>query len=63
MRRLISFIFATSLAIGGAAALVWMLFFADRARGLFLIGAAVIMVIGAFWLWEDFLPSNRNTQI
>jgi pimeloyl-ACP methyl ester carboxylesterase len=62
MRRLISFVLASSLAIGGIAALLWLLLFADRVRGLFLIGAAVMMVVGAFWLWEDFRPSGRKTQ-
>jgi hypothetical protein len=62
MRRFISFVLASSLAIGGAAVLLWAMLFAERVRGLFLIGAATMAVVGIYWLWEDFYPSKRNVR-
>jgi pimeloyl-ACP methyl ester carboxylesterase len=62
MRRLISFVLASSLAVGGAIALLWLILFADKVRGLFLIGAAMMAVVGVYWLWEDFHPSKRSVR-
>jgi hypothetical protein len=55
VRRIISFLFAAALLLGGAFGTIFLLFFAARIPLGLLAGAAFFATIGAAWLWADFI--------
>ena len=59
-RRAVSLIVALVLLFGGAAALCYLLFFAHGWKGWMLITSSTMSVVGAFWLYEDFLNATPN---
>lgn len=67
IRRIVSFLVATALAIAGAVLLFLMLanLSADisfKMRLGLLSGAAGLLAIGSYWLWIDFLAPARKPK-
>jgi hypothetical protein len=63
MRRIVSFVVATSLLLGGLSflALQISIYVSDgRFRGLLLLAAGLPITLGGFWLYEDFFKRGRN---
>lgn len=63
MRQLISFVLATALFLVGGYSLYFHLFVASGWRGMFVMGAALMVFIGGAWLVSDFvLPFLRGKE-
>ncbi len=55
MRRFISFVFATALCLGGAY-LLWAILASTAGwRGWMVMGAALMLGLGGYWVWVDFI--------
>jgi membrane-bound ClpP family serine protease len=57
VRRIISFALALALVIGGGVLCLIQLMVAyedGTFRGAFGLGAASMMILGSYWLYEDF---------
>jgi hypothetical protein len=61
VRRTISLLFASALTITGGVLIVMMLT-ADRWRGLFVLGAALMLGVGLFWLWSDLFNAESKPE-
>jgi hypothetical protein len=59
-RRAFSLVLALVLTIGGAATLTYLLFFANGWKGWMLVASGTFSVVGAFWLYEDFINATPN---
>ena len=55
MRRVLSFCVATGLVFGGLYLLVIHVLYSDVIRGLNLLVCGMLIGVGGFWLWEDFI--------
>jgi len=62
VRRIINFVVAMALATVGCGGLIYLLFFADRVRGIVLMGAATMGVAGLYWLWVDFINADPQSE-
>jgi hypothetical protein len=61
MRRLFSFIAALALLAGGAWLLLIHVANADVIRGRILTLCGLMIAVGGYWLWEDFIaPMMRR---
>jgi len=60
-RRLINLILALALFLSGAAALAFLLLFADTFRVWMAVAAAFACSLGGFWLYEDFIDATPNS--
>jgi hypothetical protein len=54
-RRILSFIFASTLLFAGAALSVFEIMRADGARPLVLLGSLVMVVVSGAWLLDEFV--------
>ena len=59
-RRAFSLAFALVLTMGGAGMLAYLLFFANGWKGWMLIASGTFAIVGAFWLYEDFINATPN---
>lgn len=55
VRRVLSFVFASALFLMGLWGAYDLLFLAERVPLGLLMGAGVFGMIGAYWLWADFI--------
>jgi hypothetical protein len=67
MRRIISFLLAIALTLCGAVLVALQLLTAYETgafRGITAVAAGLMMVIGAYWIYEDFFsgPAERDTE-
>jgi hypothetical protein len=67
MRRINSFLLASALTLGGAVLLVLQLitvYETGAFRGIMAVAAVMMLVIGIYWIYEDFLrgPADRDTE-
>ena len=60
MRRAISFVVASMLLFGSTYALWFLLTQADRFRGWMVMMAALTLIVGGYWLWEDYINPARG---
>ena len=61
MRRLLSFIVALALLAGGSGLLLLHVANADVIRGRILTLCGVMIAVGGYWLWQDFIaPMMRR---
>lgn len=58
VRKIINLAFALGLLLGGSTALVYLLFFSPGWRGVMIIGSGFAATLGAYWLYEDFVPKG-----
>lgn len=63
MRRIISLICALSLIVIGAAALVFLLGFAEHWRGWMFMAAGLVLTAGGAWLYSDFIDATPNERL
>jgi CHASE2 domain-containing sensor protein len=62
MRRVISLVLALTLFFAGTFALGYLLLFAAGWKGWMVIAAAMMGVVGAMWLYSDFIDATPNDQ-
>ena len=55
VRRTLCFMMATALLVGGLLGAYFLLFDAERIPLALLYGAGFFAVVGAAWLWVDFV--------
>lgn len=62
IRRAISLVLALAMAAGGALGLVLMFFNDDGSAfsGRMLMGLCLILCLGCYWLWVDFINNPWN---
>ena len=61
VRRAISLGLALLLFVAGAGFLIYLFAFADHFRGWAVMAGAMMAVLGAFWLYEDFINATPNS--
>jgi hypothetical protein len=59
IRRAIGFVIALALTVIGGGGTIFLLLFAERFRGFMLVGSIVMMFVGAYWLWIDYLSPAK----
>ncbi len=62
MRRIISFVFAVALVVAGASWAVHMWLYAERLYGKVLLAPVFMMVVGAIWLYSDFIDATPDER-
>ena len=55
MRAVISFVFAGALFVGGCTLLYLDLTGTSQSRRILAITGVFLLVVGAVWLWADFI--------
>ena len=59
-RRTISLVLGLALMTGGFGFLVYLLLLAPGWRGWMIIGSGFSGILGAYWLYEDFINATPN---
>jgi hypothetical protein len=59
IRRAIGFVIALALTVMGGGGTIYLLLFAERFRAFMLVGSAVTLFVGAYWLWIDYLSPAK----
>lgn len=59
MRRMISLLCALALTVGGLAWLISQLF-ADRIYFKLIAAAGLMIGLGGYWLWADYIDATPN---
>jgi hypothetical protein len=65
MRRIISFLLAIALTLSGAVLLVLQLVTAYETgafRGIMAVASGMMLVIGVYWIYEDFFSARSTSQ-
>ena len=60
MSRIMGFILALALTLGGAGWLVFQLFIATEFSRNLVVAAAILLAMGAHWLWTDYISGPRR---
>jgi hypothetical protein len=60
-RRIICFVVYTAMFIGGGVVVAVQVFMSPVIVKHIFAGATMLMGIGGYLLWEDFLSSKRST--
>jgi hypothetical protein len=60
MRRVVCFIVYAAMCIGGGAILAIKLFMSPVIVKHVFAGAAILLGLGGYLLWEDFLSSKQS---
>jgi hypothetical protein len=60
VRRVIGFLLALGLTLGGVLWLLLQLFATGRISGNLIGAACVMFAVGAYWLWVDYIRPNRQ---
>jgi hypothetical protein len=55
MRKVLLFVVAVAMLVGGLYWLAFELLVATRIHFLFVIASAMLMTLGAYLLWDDFM--------
>ena len=58
---IVGFVLALALTIGGAIWLVFQLFIAQEFSRNLIAAAIIVLAMGAYWLWTDYLPAALAT--
>ena len=56
MSRIMGFILALVLTLGGVGWLVFQLFIAEEFSRNLVVAAVIVLVMGAHWVWTDYFP-------
>ena len=59
-RRTISLALALALMAGGFGLLAYLLLLAPGWSGRMIVGAGFCGILGAYWLYEDFINATPN---
>jgi hypothetical protein len=60
MSRILGFILALALTVGGACWLLYQLFVAEEFSSNLVVAALIVLAIGAHWLWDDYVKSRQE---
>jgi hypothetical protein len=60
VRRTISLALALALMTAGFGFLAYLLLLAPGWKGWMIIGSGFSGIVGAYWLYEDFISAARN---
>jgi hypothetical protein len=60
VRRTISLALALALMTGGFGLLAYLLLLAPGWSGWMIVGSGFSGILGAYWLYEDFMNANPN---
>jgi hypothetical protein len=60
VRRIIGFVVASAMTVGGGFWLYFQLFVAERGFGKLIIGACFLPGLGAYWLWVNYIDAAPN---
>ena len=60
MPRTLGFILALALTTGGAMWLLFQLFVAEDFSRNLIAAAVIVLAMGAYWLWIDYLPRSPS---
>ena len=63
VRRIICFLMAGGMLGGGLCLLTMQFFFSSRIYFKLVIGAAILTIGGAYWLYEDFGKPLIRSQL
>jgi hypothetical protein len=55
MRKLLLFVLSGAMVIGGLYLLGAEIFWSDQIITEFIVGATILIVVGAYLLWVDFI--------
>ena len=61
VRRVISLVFALALFGCGAYLTFHIVFLSEGWRGWMVMASALMLTIGAYWLYEDFINAKPGT--
>jgi hypothetical protein len=62
MRRALSFVGSLSLIGGGAFVLIGHLMYGEVIRGIVLMAAALMLGLGGYWFWADFMGGEPRAK-
>jgi hypothetical protein len=62
-RRIVSFVVALSLTVGGFVASLYLLFFARQVPFKAATAAGFVLVFGLMWLHSDFIDATPNDDL
>ena len=62
MRRLLLFALSSVMLVGGLYLAIFELWFAHIAFFRFIVGGAVLAVVGAYLLWVDFIAPKLGVK-
>jgi hypothetical protein len=60
MSRILGFILALALTVGGAGWLLYQLFVAEEFSSNLVVAALIVLAIGAHWLWDDYVKPRQE---
>ena len=60
IRRVISFVVASTIMFAGLGLLMYQLFAAPEIRFRFLLAAVFVISLSGYWLYEDFIAPKRR---
>jgi len=58
VRRIISFVLALALTAASGFALFYLLFFANGFKLWMPVASGVMLFVGGYWLWADFIDAE-----
>jgi hypothetical protein len=60
MARILGFMLALALTIGGAGWLLYQLFVAEEFSSNLVVAALIVIATGAHWLWTDYINPRQE---
>ena len=60
MWRTVGLVLALALTVGGAGWLVYQLFIAEEFSRNLVVAAAIVLAMGAHWLWTDYVTPSQQ---
>jgi hypothetical protein len=60
VRRTISLVFALALVGAGLYVVFAVFTYAERRSAVIMSAGVLMAILGAFWLWEDFIKPTPN---
>jgi len=60
MSRIMGFILALVLTLGGVGWLVFQLFIAEEFSRNLVVAAVIVLVMGAHWVWTDYFSGPKQ---
>jgi hypothetical protein len=63
MRRIISFVIALCMTLGGAISGIYLLMFAHGWKGWMVMAAGLVFTLGVVWLYSDYIDATPNEDL
>jgi hypothetical protein len=63
VRRIVGLVFALALTAVGGYLFVFLVFFAhEPVKIMFILGAAMMLFLGLYWLWADYIHADPKAE-